>query len=175
MNKKLITYINITAFSLKYIFIILFCFCLLSVSFVTAKNFEYVSIKSKKVKIRSDTIVFEKKVVLKRNKDFLKAKKIIVKFRKRKEKEKKIIRYTALGKASLKIIEHNNILIARGDEIVYSPLLKKYVIYGNGYLKDTKNKREISGDKISIDLTQGTTRIDGSGDAPVEFIIKADE
>lgn len=149
--------------------------CVVFANMCWGMGFDYIKIDSKKFKAKDDSLSFEGSVYINRNKDFLKASRATLKFYTKKDGTKAIKRYTAKGNVYLKVKEHNNILIVKGDEVVYSPLIKKYVIYGNGYIKDTKHNREISGDKIFIDLLQGTTQVQGSGEAPVEFIIRANE
>ncbi len=159
----------------NYIFVYVFLYCFMFIINCFANSFDNLKIDSKRFKARGDSLVFDGGVYVNRNKDFLKANRAILKFYTKKDGSKAIKRYTAKGNVYLTIKEHNNTLIVKGDEVVYSPLIKKYVIYGNGYIKDTKHNREISGDKIFIDLLQGTTQVQGSGEAPVEFIIRANK
>jgi len=156
-----------------FAYVFLYCFMFIINSF--GNSFDNLKIDSKRFKARGDSLIFDGSVYVNRNKDFLKANRATLKFYTKKDGTKAIKRYTAKGNVYLKVKEHNNTLIVKGDEVVYSPLIKKYVIYGNGYIKDTKHNREISGDKIFIDLLQGTTQVQGSGEAPVEFIIRANE
>jgi succinyl-CoA synthetase alpha subunit len=52
---------------------------------------------------------------------------------------------------------------------------QKYIIIGHGYLKDTKEAKEITAHKIYIDEKTGYTKIDGNSNKPIKFRLKLED
>jgi len=121
-------------------------------------------------------IIFNGDVKMIKDKDNLKANKLVIYFKvsSKDSKRKEPILYTATGDVYLEINATTKHYIAKGDKVVFKPLENKYIIFGSGYVEDTKDNRKLYGDKIYIDALTGEAKIDGSKKKPVRFIMQLD-
>jgi len=116
-------------------------------------------------------ILFQGNVKMKKNNDLLMCQMLNINTKNINGKQVPID-YKASGKVSFTINTKDNLLKGKGDLVFYYPKLKKYIIIGNGYLKDTKEDKEIKAHKIYIDELSGNIKIDGAKNKPVKFRLK---
>ncbi|MGB5918601.1 LptA/OstA family protein [Arcobacter sp.] len=81
------------------------------------------------------------------------------------------LKYIATGSVKFKIKTAGKLYEGKGDKVVYEPKKLKYVITGNGFLKEVKEDKRLFGDKIVINQITGEAKVTGSENKPVRFII----
>jgi lipopolysaccharide transport protein LptA len=120
-------------------------------------------------------IYFKGSVKMKKNKDLLLCQNLTIKTKNTKEKKQLPVSYKAIGNVSFTIHTADNLLMGKGDTVFYYPKDQKYIIIGHGYLKDTKEAKEITAHKIYIDEKTGYTKIDGNSNKPIKFRLKLED
>jgi lipopolysaccharide transport protein LptA len=152
-----------------------FTIILLLISFISniSANETYLDIDANKFEAneKKNLIIFTGDVKMNKLKDILECQKLKINTKMINNKQTPI-NYEATGKVSFTINTKDSLLKGRGDKVYYYPKLKQYIIIGNGYLKDTKEDKEIIAHKIYIDESTGNTRIDGAKNKPVKFRLK---
>ncbi len=81
------------------------------------------------------------------------------------------LKYIATGNVKFKVKTADKLYEGKGDKVVYEPQKLKYVITGNGFLKEVIEDKRLFGDKIVIDQITGEAKVTGSENKPVRFII----
>jgi len=96
------------------------------------------------------------------------ADKIIVYFNENNQTKK----YDAIGNVRFELIKEKSHYKGNAKELIYKPLKKEYTIKGNAKIDDIINKRVIKGDMITLDMTTGNAKVQGSSKKPVKFIFE---
>jgi lipopolysaccharide export system protein LptA len=81
------------------------------------------------------------------------------------------LKYIATGNVEFKVKTADKSYEGKGDKVVYEPKIMKYVITGNGFLKEINEDKRLFGDKIVIDQITGEAKVSGTQNKPVRFII----
>ncbi|WP_375723999.1 lipopolysaccharide transport periplasmic protein LptA [Arcobacter sp. KX21116] len=81
------------------------------------------------------------------------------------------LKYIATGNVKFKVKTAGKSYEGKGDKVVYEPKKLKYVITGNGFLKEVTEDKRLFGDKIVINQITGEAKVTGSENKPVRFII----
>ena len=98
--------------------------------------------------------------------DWLHADKIIVYF----DENNKTKRYDALGNVSFEFKDEKKHYIGSANKVMYHPQESLYVLNGKAIVSDLLNKRNVKGDKITLNMLTGKTDVKGSKKKPVKFI-----
>ncbi len=155
---------------MKYLMGILICSTLLFAQIETlmidAQNFESDDKKG--------ISTFTGNVKVNMNKDKLNAQKVDIFFITDKNNNKIPLRYEATGKVDFEIVTPDKHYIGNGDKVIYSPQKEEYTIIGNGFIQEKNDDRKVYGDTIFINQLTGESRVKGSEQKPVKFIINVD-
>jgi len=103
--------------------------------------------------------------------DDLKADKVVINF----DKNKKPTLYTATGHAQVKMMINGKKYFAKGDILIYDPILLKYTIKKNAFLQELNTDKKVYGETIWIDQVRGYYEVDGKKNKPVKFIFKIED
>ena len=118
--------------------------------------------------------IFTGNVKMKMGEDKLNANKVDVYFITDKNNNKVPLRYEATGKVDFEIVTADKHYIGNGDKVIYYPQKEEYTIMGNGFLQEKNDDRKVYGDTIFINQLTGESRVKGSDQKPVKFIINVD-
>ena len=103
--------------------------------------------------------------------DWIHADKIIVYFNDKNETKM----YKAIGKVTFEFKNENGHYKGMSDKVTYYPLKSFYVLNGKAKVDDVKNKRQVKGDEITLDMITGDSQVKGSKKKPVKFIFTTEE
>ena len=81
--------------------------------------------------------------------------------------------YEALGlskKVTFEIEREKSSYVGNADKVTFYPEEEKYVLTGRAIVNDRKNKRHLSGKKITINAITGNANVQSSKKKPVKFI-----
>jgi len=116
--------------------------------------------------------IFTGNVKMVKAKDELKSDRLDVYLSKKSAKTKREpLKYIATGSVEFKIKTADKSYEGKGDKVVYEPKKMKYVITGNGFLKEINEDKRLFGDIIIIDQITGEAKVSGTKNKPVRFII----
>ncbi|RXJ87061.1 lipopolysaccharide transport periplasmic protein LptA [Arcobacter sp. CECT 8985] len=121
--------------------------------------------------------IFTGDVKLRKQQDKLDSDKLEVYMSKKSANKKRVpLKYVAIGNVSFTIISQNKKEYeGKGNKVIYYPQEDRYVIIGNGFIKERVEDRKIYGEKIFIDQKTGQARVNGTKNEPVRFIINLDD
>ncbi|CZE49246.1 LptA/OstA family protein [Campylobacter geochelonis] len=71
------------------------------------------------------------------------------------DKNRQPTKYVASDNARFKILINNSHYNGKGDTLTYEPLAQTYLLSGNAYINEVETKREVFGDKITINQLSG--------------------
>jgi lipopolysaccharide export system protein LptA len=131
---------------------------------IDAKNFEAYDEKG--------LSIFTGDVKMVKSSDELESDRLEVYLSKKKPNTKREpLKYIATGNVKFKVKTAGKSYEGKGDKVVYEPKKLKYVITGNGFLKEVTEDKRLFGDKIVINQITGEAKVTGSENKPVRFII----
>lgn len=139
--------------------------------------FSTLFIFAEKVEVESDAMHTEsvKKEVhfvgnakVKKEQDWIHADTIIVTFNENNETKK----YKAIGKVNFEFKNEKAHYIGKANTAEYFPLKSLYILTGKAKVDDLLNKRSVKGDKITVDMIAGDSKVEGSEKKPVKFIFE---
>ena len=138
----------------------------------------FINIFAQELKVVSDSFESDQKlgksifignVYVKKGEDELFADKLIV----WTDKKNKPIKFEAEGDVKFKLQDNDkNSYAGKSKRVIYYPDTKTYKFYGDVYLKQLNENKEIKGEKVFLDLTTSKASAEGKDDKPV--IIKFD-
>ena len=102
---------------------------------------------------------------VKQLKDWIHADEIIVHL----DENNKAKKYEAFGKVTFEFHNEKGHYLGDSEKIEYYPLKSLYVLTKNAHVKDILNKRTVKGDKITVDMTTGNSRVVSTRKKPVKF------
>ena len=146
--------------------------CSVAVQLFSSDNYLDIDANKFEANENKNIIYFKGDVKMKKNKDILKCQLLVINTKKTKLNKQVPVNYKATGNVSFTITTKKTLFKGRGDTVFYYPNEQRYIIVGNGYLKDTKEGKEIKAYKIFIDEKTGHTKIDGNLNKPVKFRLK---
>ncbi|AXX92639.1 lipopolysaccharide transport periplasmic protein LptA [Malaciobacter molluscorum LMG 25693] len=121
--------------------------------------------------------IFTGDVKLRKQQDKLDSDRLEVYMSKKNANQKRVpLRYVAIGNVTFTIISQNNKQYeGKGNKVIYYPQEDRYVIIGNGFIKEKVEDRKVYGDKIFIDQKTGEAKVNGTDNKPVRFIINLED
>lgn len=102
---------------------------------------------------------------VKQLKDWIHADKIIVHLTKDNQAEM----YEAIGNVKFEFQNEKGHYLGNANEVEYYPLKSLYILIDNAKVKDLKNKRTAQGDKITVDMLTGNSKVVSTQNKPVKF------
>ena len=108
---------------------------------------------------------------VKKLEDWIHADKIIVYFNDKNETKM----YKAIGNVTFEFKNENGHYQGKSEKVTYFPLKSFYVLTGKAKVDDIKNKRQVKGDEITLDMVTGDSQVKGSKKKPVKFIFTTEE
>ena len=108
---------------------------------------------------------------VKKNEDWIHADKIIVYFNENNETKM----YKAIGKVDFEFKNEKGHYKGKSEEVIYYPLKSFYLLKGKAKVDDLKNKRQVKGDEITLDMVTGDSQVKGSKKKPVKFIFTTED
>lgn len=102
---------------------------------------------------------------VKQLKDWIHANTIIVHL----NEENQAKMYEAIGDVTFEFQNEKGHYLGSSNSVKYYPLTSLYVLKGNADVDDKLNKRTVKGDKITVDMTTGNSKVIGSKKKPVTF------
>lgn len=133
-----------------------------------------------KVEIVSDTmhatetnkeVHFEGNVKVTEEKSWIASERLTVYF----NDQNKTKTYKASGHVIFELYAAKGHYVGSAAEVHYFPIVSQYLFEGDVKLHDTLNKRDIYGEKVTLDKTTGVARITGKPKKPVKFVIETNE
>jgi lipopolysaccharide export system protein LptA len=132
------------------------------------------SLYAEKVEITSDSmhaesfnheIHFIGNAKVKQLKDWITADKIIVYF----DDNNQTKMYKAFGNADFEFQNDKGHYIGNAEEVEYNPNTSVYILTQKAFINDLLNKRTAKGDKITVDMLTGKSKVMGTRNRPVKF------
>jgi len=77
--------------------------------------------------------------------------------------------YEAIGNVTFEFQNDKGHFLGSSDVVNYYPLTSLYVLTGKAKVKDILNKRTAKGEKITVDMITGNSKVQGSDKKPVKF------
>ena len=108
---------------------------------------------------------------VKKSEDWIHADKIIVYFNDKNETKM----YKAIGKVTFEFKNEEGHYKGKSEKVTYYPQKSFYVLTGKAKVDDVKNKRQVKGDEITLDMVTGDSQVKGSKKKPVKFIFTTEE
>ena len=108
---------------------------------------------------------------VKKSEDWIHADKIIVYFNDKNETKM----YKAIGKVTFEFKNEEGHYKGKSEKVTYYPQKSFYVLTGKAKVDDVKNKRQVKGDEITLDMVTGDSEVKGSKKKPVKFIFTTEE
>jgi len=115
--------------------------------------------------------VFTGNVHVVKDKDELKADKVVIEF----DDKKQPVRYTATGKAEVRMSIKGKRYYGKGEVLIYEPKLLKYTIKKNAFLQELDTNKKVYGENIYVDQSKGHYEVDSKKNKPVKFIFKIED
>ena len=108
---------------------------------------------------------------VKKSEDWIHADKIIVYFDDKNETKM----YKAIGKVTFEFKSEKGHYKGKSEKVTYYPQKSFYILNGKAKVDDVKNKRQVKGDEITLDMITGDSQVKGSEKKPVKFIFTTEE
>lgn len=108
---------------------------------------------------------------VKKSEDWIHADKIIVYFDDNNETKM----YKAIGKVTFEFKNEEGHYQGKSEKVTYYPQKSFYVLTGKAIVDDVKNKRQVKGDEITLDMITGDSQVKGSAKKPVKFIFTTED
>jgi len=87
------------------------------------------------------------------------------------DKERNPVKFVAEGDVSFKLEdEHKKHYVGRAQKVVYTPKKEEYRFYTDVYLREIGDTKEIQGDEVVFDATNGKAHAKGVQNNPVIMI-----
>jgi len=106
-----------------------------------------------------------------KNEDWIHADKIIVYF----DENNNTKMYKAIGKVTFEFKNEKGHYKGKSNNVTYDPQKSFYILNGKAKVDDVKNKRQVKGDEITLDMLTGDSQVKGSEKKPVKFIFTTEE
>ena len=103
---------------------------------------------------------------VKQSKDWIHADEIIVHL----NEDNQAKMYEAVGAVTFEFQNEKGHYLGASDRVEYYPLKSLYILTGKANVKDKQNHRTVKGNKITIDMLSGNSKVAGSKKKPVKFI-----
>ena len=88
-------------------------------------------------------------------------------------KQKRVVlKYVAIGNVTFEIFTKDKHYKGRGEKVIYKPTILEYEIIGNGSIKEVNEDKTLIGDRIILNQTTGESKVSGSKNKPVRFIME---
>ncbi len=88
-------------------------------------------------------------------------------------KQKRVVlKYIAIGNVSFEIFTKGKHYKGRGEKVIYKPTILEYEIIGKGSIKELTEDKTLIGDRIILNQTTGESKVSGSKNKPVRFIMQ---
>ena len=139
--------------------------------FLNAAGQIEISAKSFEADEKSGLSILSGDVLVKKDKDILKANKLSIFL----DKNNKPLRYEATQNPSFELFLDGKSYKGRGDKFLYHAKSDIYEIIGNAFIEELETNKRLYGDKIIIDRQNQTYNVDGSSSKPVRFVFELDE
>lgn len=107
-------------------------------------------------------------VIVKRDKDILRANKLLV----ITNKKRKAVKYIATGNTRFEILLQDKLYKGSGDELIYDVSNDSYEIVGNAFVEEVESKKKVIGEKIIIDRKQEKYSVISSEQKPAKFVFE---
>jgi lipopolysaccharide export system protein LptA len=104
-------------------------------------------------------------VVLKQGQDWLTSDTLIVYVDENKTAQK----YEAIHNVKFEVKKGETIYQGKANKVIYNPLEDIYTLLGNAHVKDTLLNRDTIGEKIVVDLTNESLKVEGDKLKPVKM------
>ncbi len=153
----------------KSILILTFTLLLFTGS-VFAEKVEVTSTSMKAENLKKE-VHFIGNAKVKKLEDWIHADKIIVYFNENNETKM----YKAIGKVTFEFKNEKGHYKGKSEKITYYPQKSFYVLTGKAKVDDIRNKRQVKGDEITLDMLTGDSQVKGSEKKPVKFIFTTEE
>jgi lipopolysaccharide export system protein LptA len=114
--------------------------------------------------------IFKGNVKIKKGKDKLETNKLIVLL----DKSNQAKEYRSSGGSRIEVFLKDIHYVGRAKSIFYFPKKEYYRLVGDAFLKDLSSDKEVTGEKIEIDLKNEKTRVLSGYKKPVKLIFKID-
>jgi len=89
-----------------------------------------------------------------------------------KKKKRVVLKYIAIGNVSFEIFTKDKHYKGRGEKVIYKPTILEYEIIGKGSIKELTEDKTLIGDRIILNQTTGESKVSGSKNKPVRFIMQ---
>ncbi|MCD8213027.1 MAG: lipopolysaccharide transport periplasmic protein LptA [Campylobacter sp.] len=103
--------------------------------------------------------------------DELLANKVVVHF----DAKRQPVKYVATGNARAKIAMKDKHYDGKGDTLTYEPAKQTYTVTGNGHLHEVESDKNVYGEKIVINQSNGTYNVNSDDKKPVKFIFQIED
>ena len=143
---------------------------LLFTGVVLAEKVEVTSTSMKAENLKKE-VHFIGNAKVKKLEDWIHADKIIVYFDENNETKM----YKAIGKVNFEFKNEKGHYKGKSENVTYYPQKSFYVLSGKAKVDDIKNKRQVKGDEITLDMLTGDSQVKGSEKKPVKFIFTTEE
>ena len=137
-------------------------------------------LEAEKVEISADSFeanepkqisIFRGNVKIKKGVDQFTSSKVIILF----DKKNKPTKYSATGDVDFILHTKGQVFVGYADKLIYEPNTQKYQILGNAFIHEKTHNRKLYGERIIIDRKKGTSKITGTKNRPVKFILSVKE
>jgi len=150
----------------KFLFIVAFFITLIDAKELKIKA-DYFESDEKKGKT-----LFRGNVYISKGFDEINASKVIIYTNKKREP----LKYIATGDVKFRIEDKNkNRYKGKAQKVIYNPNKKVYEFYGNVFITQLNDKKEIKGDEVFLDVTSGKAHAKGVSNNPVIMIFDIKE
>jgi lipopolysaccharide export system protein LptA len=105
---------------------------------------------------------------VKQLKDWITADEIIVYLNENNETE----RYEAVGKSKFEFENEKGHYLGHANRVKYFPKTSLYKLEGKAMSKDMIHNRTVTGDKITVNMKDGSSKVIGSRNKPVKVILQ---
>jgi lipopolysaccharide export system protein LptA len=79
--------------------------------------------------------------------------------------------YKAFGNADFEFKNDKGHYLGNSEKVEYNPNTSVYILTEKANVKDLVNKRTAKGDKITVDMTTGKSKVVGTRNRPVKFTL----
>ena len=132
--------------------------------FILAEKVEITSDSMNAIDLKKE-VHFTGNAKVKQLKDWIHADKIIVYLTDTNQAKM----YKAIGNVTFEFQNDKGHYLGNSDIVNYYPLTSLYILAGKAKVKDMLNKRTVKGDKITVDMITGNSKVQGSKKKPVKF------
>lgn len=149
---------------MKFLHILFF---FLFTAFIFAEKVEVVSDSMHTESLKKE-VHFVGNAKVKKEQDWIHADTIIVTFNENNETKK----YKAIGKVNFEFKNDKAHYRGKADTVEYFPLKSLYILTGKAFVDDLLNKRSVKGEKITVDMLNNDSIVEGTKKKPVKFIFE---